>query len=129
MYAPPPPPAQYHPHPHAHSDDAHRGYDGHPHPRAQYAPQPFPIAHGGYVLYPLPGTILSAPMAPPKGGGGGAGVIQVVHADDAATKLSDRVRRRCFNSCTTDTRTWRRSNLSPGKVVSAFLFSSYAVFC
>ncbi|KAJ7852147.1 hypothetical protein B0H13DRAFT_1728851 [Mycena leptocephala] len=50
-------------------------------------------------------------------GGGGAGVIQVVHTDDAATKLSDRVRRRCFNCCTTDTSTWRRSNLSPGKVL------------
>ncbi|KAJ7911643.1 hypothetical protein B0H13DRAFT_1614350, partial [Mycena leptocephala] len=56
-------------------------------------------------------------MAPPQGGGGGAGVIQVVHTDDAATKLSDRVRRRCFNCCTTDTSTWRRSNLSPGKVL------------
>lgn len=39
------------------------------------------------------------------------------YTDDAATKLSDRVRRRCFNCCTTDTSTWRRSNLSPGKVV------------
>ncbi|KAJ7766568.1 hypothetical protein DFH07DRAFT_915953 [Mycena maculata] len=60
-------------------------------------------------------------MAPPQqnggGGQGGAGVIQVVHTDDAATKLSDRVRRRCFNCCTTDTSTWRRSNLSPGKVL------------
>ncbi|KAJ7862209.1 hypothetical protein B0H13DRAFT_1638823 [Mycena leptocephala] len=55
-------------------------------------------------------------MAPPQGSGG-AGGIQVVHTDDAATKLSDRVRRRCFNCCTTDTSTWRRSNLSPGKVL------------
>ncbi|KAG2140041.1 hypothetical protein BD769DRAFT_1626364 [Suillus cothurnatus] len=39
------------------------------------------------------------------------------YTDDAATKLSDRVRRRCFNCCTTDTSTWRRSNLSPGKVL------------
>ncbi|KAF7355814.1 GATA type zinc finger protein asd-4 [Mycena venus] len=115
MYAPPPPPpAQYHPHPDDRSHPAHYG----DHPPAQYAPQPFPIAHGGYVPYPLPGTILSAPMAPPQGGGpGGGSVIQVVHTDDAATKLSDRVRRRCFNCCTTDTSTWRRSNLSPGKVL------------
>ncbi|KAJ7893201.1 hypothetical protein B0H13DRAFT_2037602, partial [Mycena leptocephala] len=56
-------------------------------------------------------------MAPPQGSGGGAGVIQVVYTDDAATKLSDRVRRRCFNCCTTDTSTWRRSNLSPGKLL------------
>ncbi|KAJ7702173.1 hypothetical protein B0H16DRAFT_1226910, partial [Mycena metata] len=37
--------------------------------------------------------------------------------DDAATKLSIHLRRRCFNCCTTETSTWRRSNLSPGKVV------------
>jgi hypothetical protein len=73
--------------------------------------------------YPLPGTILSVPMAPPQGSGGGAGVIQVVYTDDAATKLSDRVRRRCFNCCTTDTSTWRRSNLSPGKLVSTYCVS------
>ncbi|KAJ3756401.1 hypothetical protein EV360DRAFT_19802, partial [Lentinula raphanica] len=43
--------------------------------------------------------------------------VPVVYTEDAATKLSDRVRRRCFNCCTTDTSTWRRSNLSPGKVL------------
>ncbi|KAJ7844337.1 hypothetical protein B0H13DRAFT_2364301 [Mycena leptocephala] len=44
----PPLPTQYHPHPHAHPDEHHR-YDSH----AQYVtvPQPFPIAHGGYVPY------------------------------------------------------------------------------
>ncbi|KAJ7902226.1 hypothetical protein B0H13DRAFT_2027132, partial [Mycena leptocephala] len=64
-------------------------------------------------------------MAPPQGSGGGAGVIQVVYTDDAATKLSDRVRRRCFNCCTTDTSTWRRSNLSPGKLVSTYCVSFF----
>jgi hypothetical protein len=58
-------------------------------------------ARDGYaVSYPLPGQS-----------------NHIVHTDDAATKLSDRVRRRCFNCCTTDTSTWRRSNLSPGKVL------------
>ncbi|KAF9444509.1 hypothetical protein P691DRAFT_677457 [Macrolepiota fuliginosa MF-IS2] len=47
----------------------------------------------------------------------GSQPVTIVHTDDAATKLSDRVRRRCFNCCTTDTSTWRRSNLSPGKVL------------
>ncbi|KAF8160030.1 hypothetical protein B0H34DRAFT_797211 [Crassisporium funariophilum] len=51
--------------------------------------------------YPLPG------QAP----------VTIVHTDDAATKLTDGIRRRCFNCCTTDTSTWRRSNLSPGKVL------------
>ncbi|KAJ7077075.1 hypothetical protein C8R44DRAFT_723424 [Mycena epipterygia] len=54
-------------------------------------------------------------MALPTQNGGG--VIQVVHTDDAVTKLSDRVRCRCFNYCTTDTSTWRRSNLPSGKVL------------
>ncbi|KAJ7482417.1 hypothetical protein FB451DRAFT_975198, partial [Mycena latifolia] len=40
-----------------------------------------------------------------------------VHTDDGATKLSDCVRRQCFSCCTTETRTWCRSNLSSGKVV------------
>ncbi|KAF8171505.1 hypothetical protein BJ912DRAFT_911580, partial [Pholiota molesta] len=56
----------------------------------------------------------------PGGGGGGGGgppPVAVVHTDDAATKLTDGIRRRCFNCCTTDTSTWRRSNLSPGKVL------------
>ncbi|KAJ7474980.1 hypothetical protein FB451DRAFT_1034581 [Mycena latifolia] len=45
------------------------------------------------------------------------------HTDDAATKLSDRVRCRCFDCCTAKTSTWRRSNLRPGKVVRVlFLF-------
>lgn len=51
-------------------------------------------------------------------GGGGGGNYTPIYTDDAATKLSDRVRRRCFNCCTTDTSTWRRSSLNPGKVVS-----------
>ena len=41
----------------------------------------------------------------------------IVHTDDASTKLSDRVRRKCYNCRTTDTSTWRRSSLTPGKVV------------
>lgn len=45
----------------------------------------------------------------------------VIHTDDAATKLSDRVRRKCYNCRTTDTSTWRRSSLTPGKVVSPLL--------
>ncbi|KAJ6522477.1 hypothetical protein B0H19DRAFT_973456, partial [Mycena capillaripes] len=67
---------------------------------------------------PMPGQ--GPTMAGPDNGGGGGGggpPIQVVHTDDAGTKLSNSVRRRCFNCCTTETSTWRRSNLSPGKVL------------
>ncbi|KAJ8089495.1 hypothetical protein PM082_014750 [Marasmius tenuissimus] len=42
---------------------------------------------------------------------------EIIYTEDAATRLSDRVRRRCFNCSSTDTRTWRRSSLSPGKVL------------
>lgn len=41
-----------------------------------------------------------------------------LYTNNAATKLTDGIRRRCFNCCTTDTNTWRRSKLSPGKIVS-----------
>lgn len=47
----------------------------------------------------------------------------IVHTDDAATKLNDRVRRKCYNCRTTDTSTWRRSSLTPGKVVCHHWYS------
>ncbi|KAF8989688.1 hypothetical protein BDQ17DRAFT_1372947 [Cyathus striatus] len=96
---PPPPPHYYHPHPHAHAHahpQQHFEQDAYHH---QFVPMPLRDPYGH--PYPLPGQ---SPVA-------------IVHTDDAATKLSDRVRRRCFNCCTTDTSTWRRSNLSPGKVL------------
>ncbi|KAJ7622362.1 hypothetical protein FB45DRAFT_753454, partial [Roridomyces roridus] len=37
--------------------------------------------------------------------------------DDAATKLTDNVRRRCFNCRTAETTVWRRSTLSAGKIL------------
>ncbi|OAX33817.1 hypothetical protein K503DRAFT_775190 [Rhizopogon vinicolor AM-OR11-026] len=43
--------------------------------------------------------------------------FSVIYTDDASTKLSDRVHRRCFNCCTTNSSTWRRSVSSPGKVL------------
>ncbi|KAJ7447678.1 hypothetical protein FB451DRAFT_1411773 [Mycena latifolia] len=98
-YAPPPP----------HHDERYDAHQ-HPHPHTYAHPAGFPIQHPGYAPYPLH-------PAPPQNNPAPTSVIQVVHTDDAATKLSDRVRRRCFNCCTTDTTTWRRSNLSPGKVL------------
>ncbi|TFK66673.1 hypothetical protein BDN72DRAFT_133754 [Pluteus cervinus] len=74
-------------------------------PSMQSAPPPPPPANQGrdsyHHSYPIPGQATQ----------------HTILTDDAATKLSDRVRRRCFNCCTTDTSTWRRSNLSPGKVL------------
>ncbi|KAG7096778.1 hypothetical protein E1B28_004188 [Marasmius oreades] len=43
--------------------------------------------------------------------------VEIVYTDESSTRLSDRVRRKCFNCSGTDTRTWRRSSLTPGKVL------------
>jgi len=125
-YSHPPPPLNHH---HHHS---HRGYDSHensPYSMPTVLP---PFSHhgmgggapsgmgmtmgqiGGREQYGVPGGM---PMSMPYPGVPMNSNIPVVFTEDAATKLSDRVRRRCFNCCTTDTSTWRRSNLSPGKVL------------
>lgn len=43
--------------------------------------------------------------------------IEVVFTDDAKRKLSEGVHRWCFNCRATETTTWRRSSLSPGKLL------------
>ncbi|GLB43177.1 putative GATA zinc finger [Lyophyllum shimeji] len=111
MYAPPPP----HPYPHDPQQDMPQGSPYHgsaaipPHMVPMRADHHHP--HHAYGAPPPP-----APSHAHAYPGQQAG-LAIVHTDDAATKLSDRVRRRCFNCCTTDTSTWRRSNLSPGKVL------------
>lgn len=45
----------------------------------------------------------------------------LVYTDDAATKLNERVRRRCFNCCKTKASIWRRSKTNPRKVVSPMI--------
>nr|GAT48680.1 predicted protein [Mycena chlorophos] len=103
-------------------------HDGH----AVYAPMQFPPPmHGGpaygvpymhMMQHAPPGSAMHAatqahaavglPPAPPA-----LDPASYSYTDDAGTKLSDRVRRRCFNCCTTETSTWRRSNLNAGKVL------------
>ncbi|KAJ7440722.1 hypothetical protein FB451DRAFT_1442915 [Mycena latifolia] len=104
-YAPPPPPhhaSPSHPgQPHDECYDAHQ--DAHHYAGVH-------LQHSGYAPYPVP-------SAPPQHGTAPTVMRQVVHTDDAARKLSNYVRRRCFNCRTTNTATWRRSNISPGKVL------------
>ncbi|KAF8883478.1 hypothetical protein CPB84DRAFT_1850940 [Gymnopilus junonius] len=93
----------YSPHP---AFDQHPRYDHHQHHNPKTparSPTRPPLQHMNDYnrQYPIPNQ-------PP---------VTIVHTDDAATKLTDGIRRRCFNCCTTDTSTWRRSNLSPGKVL------------
>ncbi|KIK54218.1 hypothetical protein GYMLUDRAFT_48883 [Collybiopsis luxurians FD-317 M1] len=121
-YSHPPPPVNHH--------SGHRGYGSHggSHYSVTDAPPPFVTHHmsgaspvgvplgGMNGIHPVrdsygPGMPMHYPGAPINSN------IHIVYTEDAATKLSDRVRRRCFNCCTTDTSTWRRSNLSPGKVL------------
>lgn len=73
----------------------------------QYAPQ-----LGGVTTRPIRPAYVPSQSYPGQAN-------YVIHTDDAATKLSDRVRRKCYNCRTTDTSTWRRSSLTPGKVVRA----------
>ncbi|KAJ8075241.1 hypothetical protein PM082_019574 [Marasmius tenuissimus] len=42
---------------------------------------------------------------------------RVVYTEDASTRLSSRVRRRCFTCGETETSAWRRSNHNPGKLL------------
>ncbi|KAJ3568765.1 hypothetical protein NP233_g5504 [Leucocoprinus birnbaumii] len=43
--------------------------------------------------------------------------LHVQHTDDAASKETQYLRRRCFNCHTTEPPSWRRSTLNPGKIV------------
>lgn len=48
----------------------------------------------------------------------GAGAsVPIQHTDDAASKETQYLRRRCFNCHTTEPPSWRRSTLNPGKIV------------
>ena len=104
------PQQRYEHHPHSQHPDSHSQYHTQPYfnvPTMAHPQPPPPQMRDNYGRqYP---PINQAP-------------VTIVHTDDAATKLTDGIRRRCFNCCTTVTSTWRRSNLSPGKVVR-LLFS------
>lgn len=47
----------------------------------------------------------------------GLSSIPVMHTDDAASKETQYLRRKCFNCGTTEPPSWRRSTLNPGKIV------------
>ncbi|KAJ7462044.1 hypothetical protein FB451DRAFT_477678 [Mycena latifolia] len=78
------------PPPHHHQQHPHQQ---HPHAQQFYRPHP---AHGLHFA--------------PHG-------LPVQHTDDAASKETQYLRRRCFNCHTTEPPSWRRSTLHPGKIV------------
>ncbi|KAK7683288.1 hypothetical protein QCA50_013550 [Cerrena zonata] len=108
------PPGQYYQHP-------SYTYNPPPPPPGRYADGtvPHPSHHGSHPYVPSNGPATTRAIKPayvPTQEYPGT-ANYVIHTDDASTKLSDRVRRKCFNCRTTDTSTWRRSSLTPGKVL------------
>ncbi|KAG2073571.1 hypothetical protein BDR04DRAFT_1141125 [Suillus decipiens] len=66
----------------------------------------------GFAAHPLhahhhPGFLAAGAGAP----------VPIQHTDDAASKETQYLRRRCFNCHTTEPPSWRRSTLNPGKIV------------
>lgn len=59
-------------------------------------------------FYPRPPAVSYLPTHPG---------LPVQHTDDAASKETQYLRRRCFNCHTTEPPSWRRSTLNPGKIV------------
>lgn len=66
----------------------------------------------GFAAHPLHGH--HHPGFLPSGAGGS---VPIQHTDDAASKETQYLRRRCFNCHTTEPPSWRRSTLNPGKIV------------
>ncbi|KAH9989578.1 hypothetical protein BJV77DRAFT_678230 [Russula vinacea] len=64
-------------------------------------PQPFVTSPSDTTDPLLPGTAASP----------------IIFTDNARMRLGDLIRRQCFNCRATETRTWRRSVLNPGKMV------------
>ncbi|KAI0092401.1 hypothetical protein BDY19DRAFT_990131 [Irpex rosettiformis] len=64
----------------------------------------------GYCRPPSAGMHGMPCLAPHAG-------LLVQHTDDAASKETQYLRRRCFNCHTTEPPSWRRSTLNPGKIV------------
>jgi hypothetical protein len=99
---------------------------GHYHPRWEFK---FPDPGHGHsassrTLEPSAGApVMSSPQLVGSRGEfptrplSGPGADEICYTDEANTKISNRLRRRCFNCKATETSTWRRSVLSAGKLV------------
>lgn len=65
----------------------------------------------GFYRPPSSGGMPMPPYLSPHTG------LPIQHTDDAASKETQYLRRRCFNCHTTEPPSWRRSTLNPGKIV------------
>jgi len=66
----------------------------------------------GYSAHPIHSHHPPSYLSPATGG-----TVPIQHTDDAASKETQYLRRRCFNCHTTEPPSWRRSTLNPGKIV------------
>jgi GATA-binding protein len=82
--------------------------------------------HDGSVKLEEGGPVMITPQSgfyrPPSSGGMMPYLsphtgLPIQHTDDAASKETQYLRRRCFNCHTTEPPSWRRSTLNPGKIV------------
>jgi GATA-binding protein len=109
-YGPPMHHHHHHHHPH-HHQSPHGGY-------REFDDSGVKIEDNGPVMVP------SQPFYRPQPSGGMPmsylpphAAIPIQHTDDAASKETQYLRRRCFNCHTTEPPSWRRSTLNPGKIV------------
>ncbi|KAJ7167723.1 hypothetical protein C8R46DRAFT_255815 [Mycena filopes] len=94
-----------------------------PHPHQLASPPMMHPSHPSHPSHPHPHSAHPHPHAPHpyhtvNGAGGFAPHgLPVQHTDDAASKETQYLRRRCYNCHTTEPPSWRRSTLNPGKIV------------
>ncbi|KAF5393124.1 hypothetical protein D9757_001138 [Collybiopsis confluens] len=118
-----PPHPQYPPYDAYDDAAAHAGYvvpsHGPSGPTSYYPPphNPYIQQHNPYTgPLAMPGMPMP-PMAMAGAYGHHATPLPIQHTDDAASKETQYLRRRCFNCHTTEPPSWRRSTLNPGKIV------------
>ncbi|KAJ3818332.1 putative GATA type transcriptional activator [Lentinula raphanica] len=101
-------PAAYYPPPHnPYLQQQHQSPHHHP-----YGPP-----SSGMLPAPGMGGMSGMPGMPMGPYGHMQPVMPIQHTDDAASKETQYLRRRCFNCHTTEPPSWRRSTLNPGKIV------------
>jgi GATA-binding protein len=75
------------------------------------------LEEGGPVMIPPPGFFRPPSAGMTMGYLSPHTGLPIQHTDDAASKETQYLRRRCFNCHTTEPPSWRRSTLNPGKIV------------
>ncbi|KAJ4478999.1 putative GATA type transcriptional activator [Lentinula aciculospora] len=83
----------------------------------QSSPHHHPYGPPSSGMLPAPNMMGGMPGMPMGPYGHLQPPLPIQHTDDAASKETQYLRRRCFNCHTTEPPSWRRSTLNPGKIV------------